>query len=214
MKVISVNVGLPRPVTWHGKTVETGIWKSPVAGRVAVVGHNLAGDRQADLSVHGGADKAVYVYPAEHYPWWRGQLPGVELPWGAFGENLTIEGLREDRVHIGDHFRIGTAEFMVTQPRMPCFKLGIKFDLPQIVKEFLKSERSGCYLAVVREGEVGAGDVIERVHQDEHGMSVTDIVRLYVAESPDPMLVRRASELPALPESWREHFRERLPSVT
>jgi len=214
MKVISVNVGLPRPVTWHGKTVETGIWKSPVAGRVAVVGHNLVGDRQADSSVHGGADKAVYAYPAEHYPWWRGQLPGVELPWGAFGENLTIEGLREDRVHIGDHFRIGTAECMVTQPRMPCFKLGIKFDLPQIVKEFLKSERSGCYLAVVREGEVGAGDVIERVHQDEHGMSVTDIVRLYVAESPDPMLVRRASELPALPESWREHFRERLPSVT
>jgi MOSC domain-containing protein YiiM len=190
------------------------IAKADVFGEVAETDESDNFSASPLTGVFQMPDKAVYVYPAEHYPWWRGQLPGVELPWGAFGENLTTEGLREDRVHIGDRFRIGTAEFMVTQPRMPCFKLGIKFDLPQIVKEFLKSERSGCYLAVVREGEVGAGDVIERVHQDEHGMSVTDIVRLYVAESPDPMLVRRASELPALPESWREHFRERLPSVT
>ena len=210
MQVISVNLGLPRPVTWHGKTVETGIWKSPVAGRVAVVGHNLVGDRQADLSVHGGADKSVYAYPSEHYPWWRGELPGVELPWGAFGENLTVEGLREDRVRIGDRFLIGSAELMVTQPRMPCFKLGIKFDRPQMVKEFLKSERSGFYFTVVREGEVGAGDAIELTRQDERGMTVTDIVRLYVADDPDPAQLRRASEVAALPESWREHFLEKL----
>jgi len=210
MRVISVNVGLPRPVTWHGKTVATGIWKSPVAGRVAVVGYNLVGDGQADLSVHGGADKAVYAYPSEHYPWWRGEIPGVELPWGAFGENLTVEGLHEERVHIGDRFRIGSAELMVTQPRMPCFKLGIKFDRPQIVKEFLRSERSGFYFAVVRAGEIGAGDRIEPARRDESGMTVTEIVRLYVASDPDPALLRRASELAALPESWREHFRGKL----
>ena len=210
MKVISVNVGLPRTVTWHGKTVETGIWKSSVAGRVAIVGHNLVGDRQADLTVHGGVEKAVYAYPSEHYPWWRGEIPGVELPWGAFGENLTIEGLREDRVRIGDRFRIGSAELMVTQPRMPCFKLGIKFDRPQIVKEFLRSERSGFYFTVVREGEVGAGDAIEVTGQDEGGLTVTDIVRLYVADEPDQELLRRASELAALPESWRKHFRDKL----
>lgn len=209
MRVIAVSVGLPRSVTWRGKTVETGIWKSPVAGRVAIVGHNLGGDRQADLTVHGGADKAVYAYPSEHYPWWRGELSGVELPWGAFGENLTIEGLREDRVRIGDRFRIGSAELMVTQPRMPCFKLGIKFDRPQIVKEFLRSERSGFYFTVVREGEVGAGDAIEVTGQDEGGLTVTDIVRLYVADEPDQELLRRASELAALPESWRKHFRDK-----
>ena len=210
MKVISVNVGLPRTVTWHGKTVETGIWKSPVVGRVALVGNNFVGDRQADLRVHGGPDKAVYAYPSEHYSWWRGALPGVELPWGAFGENLTVEGLHEERVHIGDRFRIGSAELMVTQPRMPCFKLGIKFDRPQIVKEFLRSERSGFYFAVVRAGEIGAGDRIEPARRDESGMTVTEIVRLYVASDPDPALLRRASELAALPESWREHFREKL----
>jgi MOSC domain-containing protein YiiM len=210
MQVISVNLGLPRPVMWHGKTVETGIWKSPVAGRVAIVGNNLVGDRQADLSVHGGPDKAVYAYPSEHYSWWRGELPGVELPWGAFGENLTVEGLHEERVHIGDRFRIGLAELMVTQPRMPCFKLGIKFDRPQLVKEFLRSERSGFYFAVVRAGEIGAGDRIEPARRDESGMTVTEIVRLYVASDPDPVLLRRASELAALPESWREHFRGKL----
>jgi len=210
MQVVSVNLGLPRPVTWHGKTVETGIWKSPVAGRVAIVGDNLVGDRQADSSVHGGPDKAVYAYPSEHYSWWRGELPDVELPWGAFGENLTVEGLHEERVHIGDRFHIGSAELMVTQPRMPCFKLGIKFDRPQIVKEFLRSERSGFYFAVVRAGEIGAGDRIEPARRDESGMTVTQIVRLYVASDPDPALLRRASELAALSESWREHFRGKL----
>ena len=210
MQVVAVNVGLPRSVTWHGKTVETGIWKQSVAGRVAIVGDNLVGDRQADLSVHGGPDKAVYAYPSEHYPWWRGELPGVELSWGAFGENLTIAGLREDRVHVGDRFRVGSAELMVTQPRMPCFKLGIKFDRPQIVKEFLASERSGFYFAVVRAGEVGAGDAIARVHEEAESLTVTEIVRLYVAADPDSALLRRASALAALPESWREHFRKRM----
>jgi MOSC domain-containing protein YiiM len=210
MRVVSVQIGSPRTVTWHGKTVETGIWKEPVAGRVAVARHNLAGDRQADLSVHGGPDKAVYAYPAEHYPWWRERLPGVELGWGAFGENLTVAGLHEDHVFIGDRFRIGTAEFSVTQPRMPCFKLGIKFDRPEIVKEFLRSGRSGFYFAIVREGELGAGDAIELVQRADASLTVTDVVRLYVSDAPDRNLLRRASELSGLPAGWREEFRERL----
>jgi MOSC domain-containing protein YiiM len=210
MRVISVNVGLPRTVTWHGKSVETGIWKTPVAGRVAIVGDNLVGDRQADLSVHGGRDKAVYGYPAEHYPWWRTQLPETDLPWGAFGENLTVEGLLEDRVHIGDRFRIGSAELVVTQPRMPCFKLGIKLARPEMVKEFLRSERSGFYFAVVQAGEIGAGDAITCVDADRDGMTVTELVRLGVAKAPDPSVLRRAIELPGLAEVWRDGFRERL----
>jgi MOSC domain-containing protein YiiM len=210
MRVVSVQVGSPRPVTYRGKTVQTGIWKEPVTGRVAVGRINLAGDRQADLRVHGGVDKAVYAYPSEHYAWWREQLPEAPLPWGAFGENLTVEGLREDRVHIGDRFRIGTAEFMVTQPRMPCFKLGIKFGRPRIVKEFLRSERSGFYLAVVHEGELGAGDAIEPTVEERDSMTVTEMVRLAVAAAPDPAVLRRAAALPGLAQSWRDDLRERL----
>ncbi len=210
MHVVSVNVGVPRTVPWHGKAVATGIWKEPVAGRVAIVGDNLVGDRQADLTVHGGRDKAVYGYPTEHYAWWRTQLPDVELPWGAFGENLSVAGLIETHVHIGDRFRIGTAELMVTQPRMPCFKLGIRFDRPTLVKEFLRSERSGFYFAVVRAGEVGAGDVIERVHEEPTSMTVTDLVRLSVALHIAADVLRRAVATPGLAEVWREEFRQRL----
>lgn len=213
MRVLSVNVGLPRTVAWHDKVVETGIWKQPVAGRVAIVGDNLVGDRQADLSVHGGRDKAVYGYPSEHYAWWRTQLPDTELPWGSFGENLTVEGLREDRVHIGDRFRIGTAELMVTQPRLPCFKLGIKLDRPQIVKELLRSERTGFYFAVVHAGEIGAGDSIALVHEEPTSMTVTDLLRLGVAKTHDPSALRRALALPGLAEAWRADFRERLAGI-
>ncbi len=212
MRVVAVSVGLPRPVSYRGKTVQTGIWKSPVEGRVAIVGDNLVGDRQADLRVHGGADKAIYGYPAEHYPWWREQLPGVELPWGAFGENLTVEGLREDRVHIGDRFRVGTAELVVTQPRMPCFKLGIKFG-QHIVKKFLRSERSGFYFAVVREGEVGAGDALTLVHEEPSSLTVTDLLRLSLADEVDAAALRRAIAMPGLAAVWREEFRERLATL-
>lgn len=210
MRVVSLNVGLPRTVTWRGKPVETGIWKQPIAGRAAIRGDNLVGDRQADLTVHGGRDKAVYGYPTEHYPWWRTQLPGIELPWGAFGENLSVEGLSETHVRIGDRFCIGTAELMVTQPRMPCFKLGLKFDRPQLVKEFLRSERSGFYFAVVRAGTIGAGDVIEQVHEEPTSMTVTDLVRLSVASHIETDVLRRAVATPGLAEVWREEFRQRL----
>jgi MOSC domain-containing protein YiiM len=212
MKIVSVNVGLPRPVSWRGRRIMTGIYKDPVEGRVRVRRTNLDGDRQADLSVHGGPEKAVYVYPSEHYPFWRRELELEDLPWSAFGENLTTEGWWEDEVHVGDRFRIGTAEFVVTQPRMPCFKLAVKFDREDIIESFLESGRPGFYLAVTQEGELGAGDAMERIHEDENGVTVVDIVRLYMdrrGES-DPDLLRRAVAVEALAEGWREHFRKRL----
>ncbi len=210
MKVISVNVGLPRDVDWNGKVVATGIFKHPVAGRVRVNALNLEGDGQADLKVHGGVDKAVYVYPFEHYAYWRRELPGMELPWASFGENLTSEGLLEADVHIGDRLRIGSAEFAVTQPRMPCFKLGIRFGRPDMVKRFLRSRRSGLYLAVRGGGELGAGDAIVVIDRVADGLTVTDIVDLYTGVATDPALLRRAAETTALPAGWREYFRERM----
>src|SRR6266436_7492816 len=183
MKLLSVNVGLPREVEWNGKIIRTSIFKAPVSGRVRVAQLNVEGDRQSDLSVHGGIDKAVYAYPSEHYPFWRAELPGIDLPWGAFGENLTTEGLMEDSVHIGDRFRIGSAELVVTQPRMPCFKLGIRFGRPDMVKRFLRSGRTGFYLRVSQEGEVAPGDAITVVTRDDHAIAVADIVGLYTADA-------------------------------
>jgi MOSC domain-containing protein YiiM len=210
VKILSISVGRPREVDWRGKAVQTSIFKVPVSGRVRVARLNIQGDEQSDLSVHGGPDKAVYAYPSEHYAFWKSELPAMEFPWGAFGENLTTAGLLEDEVHIGDRFRAGSAEFVVTQPRMPCLKLGIRFARPDMVKRFLRSGRTGFYLAVLQEGEVGAGDPLERVGGDGTRVSVTDIVGLYDDDDADRELLRRASELPALPESWREYFRERI----
>jgi len=210
MKVLSVNVGLPRDVDWHGRRVRTSIWKSPVDGAVRVATLNLDGDQQSDLSVHGGTEKAVYCYPSEHYSYWRRELPDTELPWGVFGENLTTEGLLEDKVQIGDRLRIGSARFAVTQPRLPCFKLGIRFDRADIVKRFLRSGRTGFYLAVLQEGDVAAGNSIEYVARAEHGVMVSDIVALYSTDAQNQDLLRRVSELSALPESWRDYFRKRL----
>jgi MOSC domain-containing protein YiiM len=210
MKLISVNVGLPREVQWQGKTVLTSIWKSPVDARIGVSKLNLQGDKQSDLSVHGGIDKAVYAYPSEHYSYWRRKLPDLDFPWGAFGENFTTEGLLEEDVRIGDRFQIGSAEFIVKQPRMPCFKLGIRFERPDMIKRFLESKRSGFYFAILHEGEIGVGDPIRRIHQEEDSLTVLDIVSLYLKESENPELLRRAIELPALPENWKEYFRKRL----
>ena len=209
MKLISVNVGLPREVAVNGQRVLTGIFKQPVTGRIAVRRLNLDGDRQADLSVHGGPDKAVYAYPAEHYDFWRGELPEMDLPFGMFGENLSIEGLREDEVNLGDRFAIGSAEFQVTQPRLPCYKLGIKFGRADMVKRFLHSRRTGFYFRVVKEGEVGAGDAIALVHRDPGSVTVADITRLYAFERSNAELLRRVLELPSLPEDWRAYFREK-----
>lgn len=207
MKLISVCVGLPRQVSWKGKPVMTGIFKQPVNGRVMLRSLNLDGDRQADLTVHGGAEKAVYAYPVEHYAYWRQELPDEELPWGAFGENLTIEGLLETRVNIGDRFRIGTAEVMVTQPRFPCYKLNLKFGRDDMVKRFLNSRLSGIYFSVVQEGEVGVGDALKLMSRDENNVTVADIVQIYVREANDD-LVRRAIQVPALAASLRTYFQQ------
>ena len=214
MQLISVNTGLPREVTWKDQTVTTGIFKEPIAGRIALRRLNLDGDRQADLSVHGGPDKAVYIYPREHYGFWRSALSGVDWQWGMFGENFTTEGLLENTVHIGDQFRIGSAIVTVTQPRMPCYKLGIKFKRHDIIKRFLASGRTGFYVSVLEEGEVGAGDEIERIKQDEHQVSVANIVRLYARDKDDAVMLQRAIKLPALPESWRNYFAERLENLS
>jgi MOSC domain-containing protein YiiM len=213
MKIVSVNVGLPREVKWHGRSVTTGIYKEAVDGRVALRKLNLGGDGQADLNVHGGKDKAVYCYPVEHYGYWKKELPGRELPTGIFGENFTTEGLLEDAVHLGDRFSIGSAEVVVTQPRLPCYKLGVRFQADDMVKRFLASGRSGFYLAVAREGEVGAGDEIKVTAKDANAVPVSEITRLYILKrfaEDDAKSLRRAMQVAALPEDWKEYFRERL----
>jgi MOSC domain-containing protein YiiM len=210
MKLVSVTVGLPREVDSRGRKVRTSIWKTAVEGRVRVNRLNLEGDQQSDLSVHGGSEKAVYAYPFEHYEYWGREFPGMDLPWGAFGENLTTEGLLEGDVRIGDGLRVGSAEFLVTQPRMPCYKLGVRFGRDDMVKRFLRSSRTGFYLAVFREGAVARGDSIEFTRRSDHDVTVADIGALYTHDAHNQSLLRRAVELPALPDSWRDYFRKRL----
>jgi MOSC domain-containing protein YiiM len=214
VKLVSVNVGLPREVSWQGRVVTTGIFKEPIRGRTMVRTLNLDGDRQADLTVHGGVDKAVYAYPSEHYEYWQAELPGMDLPWGVFGENFTTEGLLEKAACIGDRFRIGETEVIVTEPRMPCYKLGIKFGRADIIKRFLASRRTGFYFAVVHEGTVGAGDAMELLRREQQEISVADITRLYAFEKADLKTLRRAVEVEALPESWKGYFRHQIEKQT
>src|SRR5438874_10912829 len=183
MKVLSLNVGLPREVTWQGKRVTTGIFKEPIQGRIMMRTLNLDGDQQADLTVHGGVSKAVYAYPSEHYSYWRTELPGMDLPSGMFGENFTTEGLLESSGYIGDRFRIGETEVMVTEPRMPCYKLGVKFGRADIITRFLASRRTGFYFAAMRDGMVGAGDAMELIGREQQDISVANITRLYAFDS-------------------------------
>lgn len=213
MKIISVNVGLPREVTWDGKIVTTGIFKEPVNSPLMIRTLNLDGDRQADLSVHGGREKAVYAYPAEHYQYWREALPGMDLPWGMFGENLTTEGLGEETVFIGDRFRIGEAELVVTQPRFPCYKLGIKFGRATMGKEFFASGRTGFYLAVAREGMVAADAAVELVGRESVEVSVADIVRIYAFEKDDLQTLEKALRVESFSEDWKDYFREQIRKI-
>ncbi len=213
MKLVTVSVGLPREVMWHGRRVSTGIFKEPVAGRVKLQRLNLEGDRQADLTVHGGEFKAVYCYPLANYEYWRKKLPDRELPHGSFGENFTIDGPAENEVKLGDRYAVGTAEVQVTQPRLPCFKLGIKFGADDFVKTFLASRRTGFYVRVTREGEVGAGDELRITHQDEKEVAVSEILRLYLAKKfgeEEQAAARKVIEVDAVPESWKVYFREKL----
>ena len=209
-RVVSVNVGLPRLATWRGETVKTGIFKDPVAGPVRVAGVNLDGDRQADLSVHGGPDKAVYAYPAEHYPFWRREF-GRDLSWGVFGENLTVEGLPlEAEICVGDRLRVGSAELIVSQPRVPCFKLGIRFEDPRMVRRFLLAGRSGYYLRIATEGQVSAGDEAELLSLDPGRLPVSEITRLFARDRHDRDGLRRALEVGALADVWKPYFQELL----
>jgi len=198
----------------NDEPVSTVIFKEPVAGRVMLRTLNLDGDRQSDLSVHGGPFKAVYLYPSEHYEFWKRELPDMELPWGMFGENFTSEGLFETDTNIGDKFRIGTAELMVTQPRMPCYKLGIRFGRADIIKRFLLSERTGFYFSVLKEGEVGAGDQIELLERNDSGVKVVEVTRLYGSDKENVALLRHAIATEALPESWRNYFLKRIENIS
>lgn len=207
-RIVSINVGQPREVEAGNRKVLTSIFKAPVEGKVALRRYNVEGDRQSDLSVHGGPKKAVYSYSSEHYPFWAAQLPGTPLPVGAFGENLTTEGMLEEVVHIGDVFRAGSAILKVTQPRMPCFKLAIRMNRSDMVKRFWASGRSGIYFSISEEGEFESGDLIELLESDRRRVSVADVVRLYKRETEDTDLFSRVMESP-LSGSWKHEIRER-----
>ena len=210
MKLLSVNVSKPKAVSYNGKTIHTGIFKVPVQGRVTLQRFNLDGDGQGDLAVHGGIDKAVYAYPNEHYEYWRRELLRDDLTYGQFGENFTVKGMLEDGVHIGDVFRVGTALVEVSQPRVPCFKLGLKMGIPTFPKRFLASERSGFYLRVQEAGEVGAGDAIERIKVGPERLTVKAVHHLLYFDSSNLEGIHEVLGIPALAESWRESFEKTL----
>jgi len=197
-------------MVYKGATINTAIFKKPVTGRIILRTLNLEGDRQADLSVHGGPNKAVYGYASEHYEFWRQELPDAKLPWGAFGENFTTEGLREEELHVGDRFRVGSATLMVRQPRMPCYKLAAKFQRDDMIEKFLGSGRSGFYFSVEAEGEVGEGDSFELVSRNDDGITIAEMNRLFVREKYNRDLLQKATATAALPEDWREYFLPRL----
>jgi MOSC domain-containing protein YiiM len=209
-KIVSLNIGLPRRVVFNGQVVTTGIFKEPTDGHVMLRRLNLDGDKQADLTVHGGVDKAVYSYAAEHYDYWRGELSSMNLPWGMFGENFTTEGLLEDNVNIGDTLQVGSAKLMVTQPRMPCYKLGVRFGRMDIVRRFMASGRPGIYCKVLEEGEVVKDDKINIIRKDKNNVTVIDIVRMYIRDHEDIEIMKRAIKTGALPEGWKYEFLQRI----
>ena len=210
MKLLSINVSRPREVAHGSATVTTGIFKEPVDGRVMLGTLNLDGDGQADLVGHGGTYKAAYAYSVENYDYWMRELSRTDLAFGQFGENLTVEGMPEDEIHVGDVFRVGGALVEVTQPRVPCYKLGIKMGLRGFEKRFLASRRVGFYLRVLEEGEVGAGDVVDRVRTDPERMTVREICRLLYFDPENLEGARKALRIRALSPGWRQSFEERL----
>ncbi len=210
MKLISVNVGLPRDVEWNGQLISTAIFKEPVSGPIRLQALNLEGDQQADLEVHGGARKVVHAYPVEHYSFWREELGKTELPWGTFGENFTIEGVDEASVHVGDVLGLGSATLVVTEPRQSCYKLGLRLGRADAVKVFEQSGRSGFYLAVEKPGVVEAGDRFTIVREDPQRLTISDVVRAYTTGASDVELLQRVVDNESLDELWREHFRDEL----
>jgi MOSC domain-containing protein YiiM len=210
MQLISVNVSLPKEVRYKGDIVTTGIFKEPVQGRIMLRKINLDGDGQADLENHGGPYRAVYVYSMENYDYWRRELRRNDFSFGQFGENFTVEGMLEDEIHLGDIFRVGGATVQVTQPRPPCFKLGLKMGMPQFPKKFLASGRVGFYLRVCEEGEVGAGDIIERIKMDPERMTVRAVSRLLFFDTDDVANAGKAVRIAALSPGWHQAFAARL----
>jgi len=210
MKLLSISVARPRLTLYKGTTLSTGIFKQPVTGPVQLRTLNLDGDQQADLTVHGGPYKAVYGYPSEHYPFWKQEFPGMDLPWSMFGENFTTEGLFEGDLHIGDRLQVGTAILMVRQPRVPCFKLAAKFKRDDILPRFLASGRSGFYFSVEREGVVAAGDEFQFLSREPEAATIAEINHLFADDRYNRELLDKAIASPALPESWREYFVRRL----
>jgi MOSC domain-containing protein YiiM len=213
MKLISVNVARPRLTVYNGNTINTGIFKKPVSGPVLLRTLNLDGDQQADLAVHGGPNKAVYAYPSEHYGFWREELPGMNLPWGTFGENFTTEGLFESGSHVGDRLQIGSAIIVVRQPRIPCYKLAAKFHRKDILARFLRSGRSGFYFSVERDGVVTAGDSFEILSQEPVAITIMEMNHVFVDDRYNRELLDKAIATPALPEDWRDHFEKRLRGI-
>jgi MOSC domain-containing protein YiiM len=207
--LVSIAVGTPTEVRWNDEIVLTSIFKTAVTGRVWVGTINIAGDDQSDRTVHGGLEKAVYAYPSEHYPAWQKELGTATLPWASFGENLTTRGLRESVVRIGDRYRVGSAEFIVSQPRLPCYKLEIKFGRSDMVRRFMSVDRSGFYLAVEQEGEIGAGDAIELIEQDARDLTVAEAYRLKLGGGTRDR-IELAANHPALARRWRKNFERQL----
>ncbi len=212
MKVLSVNVGLPKNVLFNGQIITTAIFKDPVNGPIILRKLNLDGDKQADLTVHGGIDKAVYSYPEEHYYYWRKQFPNMDLGWGMFGENFTTEGLLEDAVNVGDQFQIGSAKLVATQPRMPCYKLGVRFGHMDVIRKFMTSGRPGIYFKVLTEGEIKINDKIKLIKRDKNNVTVKDIVTLYITRNNTDNIetMRRATKIRDLPEGWRSEFQQKI----
>jgi MOSC domain-containing protein YiiM len=211
VKLISVNVGLPIKVTFGNEIVTTGIFKNPIDKRINLKKLNLEGDRQADLTVHGGPDKAVYSYPYEYYEFWQKEFPDISFNWGMFGENLTTEGLFESQVNVGDRFQIGSAQLVATQPRMPCYKLGVKFGRMDIIKKFLKSEKSGIYFKVIKEGEIVINDIIKLIKKDNNNITIKNIVELITKEDKEnTILMEKAVKVQDLPQGWKNYFLEKL----
>ena len=207
MKLLSINVSKPKPIQYGGKTIHTGIFKTPVSGTVMLRKKNIDGDGQGDLRVHGGTYKAIYGYPIEHYAYWQQELQRDDLTYGQFGENLTVEGILEEAAHIGDVFQIGaTVKLQITQPRVPCFKLAYKMGLPEFPKQFLQSRRVGFYFRVLEEGEITPGDAITRIEIASESMSVTEIVNLRYFDTENQKKIARARKLPALSPSWKRDF--------
>ncbi|OLS16737.1 MAG: hypothetical protein HeimC3_51570 [Candidatus Heimdallarchaeota archaeon LC_3] len=214
MKIISINVGLPRKVMWQDNEVETAIFKEPIKGKIKINKLNLEGDQQADLSVHGGINKAVYAYSAEYYMFWKNELPNTKFPYGAFGENLTTLGLNENNVNIGDIFQIGTAKLMAVQPRLPCYKLGVRFQRLDMIKRFLESKRAGIYFKVIEEGETAHLDEIKLIKEDENAVKISEITRLFAFDKNDLESLIKIVKVEALPESWKTYFQHRIDKLS